>query len=308
MQTPHTKLSVFELDRRAKMGDNTAKESLVRNRAVNDLISLQRVLTALLLITVGFIGVANFGWLVGILISLFVVFEYGSIARIGFIKKISSKLYQRIEMPTINFIKKHPRVISLLRSASVLSSYGQYIGSRQELQHLINKSDAILTPDEKKLIINSLEFSHQMVSTIMTPRNKITSINKSEFLGPLALNDLHKTGHSKLPVVDGNIDHIVGILDIKKLLTLDVRTSKTAEKLMDTKVFYVRSDQTLPNMLAAFLQIHNTIFIVVNKDRETVGILTLSDLLESLIGRKLVDKFEDHDNIDAVIEHNPLNY
>ena len=307
MQPPRTKLSAFELDRRAKMGDNTAKESLVRDKAINDLISLRRVLTALLLITIGFMSVANFSWLVGILISLFVIFEYGAIARIGFIKKISSKLYRRIEMPIINFTKKHPRVISLLRSAPVLNSYSQYIGSRQELQYLISKSDAILTPDEKKMIVNSLEFSHQTVSTIMTSRNKIASINKSEFLGPLALDDLHKTGHGRLPVVDGDIDHIVGILDIKNLLTLDVRMSKTAEKLMDPKVFYLRSDQTLPNALAAFLQTHSSIFIVVNKDRETVGVLSLSDIIEFLVGRKLVDKFEDHDRLDAVVNHNPLD-
>jgi CBS domain containing-hemolysin-like protein len=124
-------------------------------------------------------------------------------------------------------------------------------------------------------------------------------------LGPLTLNDLHKTGHSRLPVINGDIDHVVGILNLKGLLALDIKRSTTAEKAMDPKVYYIRADQVLQHALAAFLRTKHQLFIVVNEYRETVGLLTLEDAIEALIGRKIVDEFDAHDDLRAVALRNP---
>jgi len=162
-----------------------------------------------------------------------------------------------------------------------------------------------LTADEKRLVIHSLSFNDQLINTIMTPRSMIVSIDHLDFLGPLRLDDLHKTGHSRLPVINEDIDHIVGILQISNLLALDVKKSTTAEKAMDPKVYYIREDQTLNHALAAFIRTRHHLFIVVNQFRETVGILSLEDVIEALIGRKIVDEFDQHDDLRAVALRNP---
>jgi CBS domain containing-hemolysin-like protein len=138
----------------------------------------------------------------------------------------------------------------------------------------------------------------------MTPQSVIKYIDKKEFLGPLVLNDLHKHGHSRLPVINDDINHVVGILYLKDLLTLDVKKSATAEKIMEPKVYYIRADQTLGHALAAFLKTHHHLFIVVNEYRETVGLLTLEDVIEALIGRKIIDEFDAHDDLRAVALRN----
>jgi CBS domain containing-hemolysin-like protein len=134
----------------------------------------------------------------------------------------------------------------------------------------------------------------------MTPRHDIIGISKTDFLGPLMLNDLHKVGHSWLPVMDGDLDHIIGILNIKGLMTLDKKKSVTVDKAMQSKVYYVRDDQTLHHALVALLHTHHHLLIVINEARETVGILTLEDIIEALLGRQIVDEFNEHDNIRAV--------
>ena len=53
----------------------------------------------------------------------------------------------------------------------------------------------------------------------MTPRGVMNTVAKEDVIGPLLLDELHKTGHSRFPVTDGDIDHIVGILHIRSLLT-----------------------------------------------------------------------------------------
>jgi len=301
-----SKLSLFELGRRAASGDQSAERLLNRERMRGDILSLQRVFVALLLVIFVLLSVSVFGQLTGILIALFVALEYGAIARFKIVKIWPQKLYDKFETKIFKFIKKAPFLFKLLRSTPAKDSFGENwrIGSRVELQHLVDESEGALTADEKKLIVSGLSFSDKLVSSIMTPRSMIDSIKDSEFLGPLTLNELH-AGHSRLPVMKGDIDHIIGILNLRSLLALDVKRSTTAEKAMDPKVYYIHQDQTLRHALAAFLKTRHQLFIVVNEFRETVGLLSLEDVIEALIGQKIVDEFDAHDDLRAVALRNP---
>jgi CBS domain containing-hemolysin-like protein len=303
-----SRLSRFELGRRVKLGDKEAETTIAREDLLNDLVSLQRALVALFLVIFVLISIVTFGWLVGILLSLFVALESGLIAHVGFIKNWSQKLYDHFEKNIINFIKKTPYLFKLSRSMPIIDcDDGKSIASRQELQHIIDESEGVLTLDEKSLIVHSLSFGDRLVDSVMTPKSMINSVNGTEFLGPLTLDDLHKTGHSRLPVIKGDINHVIGILNLQSLLALDVKRSTTAEKAMEPKVFYIRQDQTLQHALSAFLRTKHHLFIVVNEFRETVGLLSLEDVIEALLGRKIVDEFNDHDNLREVAMRNPHN-
>lgn len=306
MQPIHSQFSLFELERRAGAGDAGAKEAYEREGLLDDVVSLQRVVQSLLLIIIVLLSVTTFGWFIGICIALFVALEYGAIARIRFLRQIAQRLYAKVDSSLIKFVKKVPVIFKLLRSASAGDAApSAKFDSREELQHLVDESGNVLSADEKTLIIHSLSFSDQLVSSVMTPRSMIDSIKKSEILGPLILDELHKTGHSKFPVISGDVDHVVGILNIKNLLALDVKKSTTAEKAMEPKVYYIRDDQNLQHALAAFLRTKHHLFVVVNEFRETVGLLALEDVIEALIGRKIVDEFDAYDDLRAVALRNP---
>lgn len=301
-----TTFSQFELERRAQQMDRHAKAILRREQLLSDVISLQRVLGALLLVVTVLLCVTTFGWLFGTAIALAVALEYGAVARLQIIQVQSQKLYERFEDRLLGFIEKHPLVFKLLRNVPAeATGRTATLDSREELQHLVAGSGIILTPDEKKMIVHSLSFGDQLVSSVMTPRSVIDSINKSEFLGPLTLDELHKTGHTRLPVIDGDIDHVIGTLHMQSLLALDIKRSVTAEKAMEPRVFYIRQDQTLQHALAAFLRTHHHLFIVVNEFRETVGLLTLEDVIEALLGHKIIDEFDSHDDLRKVALRNP---
>lgn len=300
-----SKLSLFELERRASTGDKSAEKDLERQKLLNDVVSLQKVLTSLLLVVLVLLLSITFGWLTGILAALFIALEYGAMSRLGIVKKIAQKLYDKIDDKLIRLIQKLPFVFRILRSVPSDTEDNQRIDSRQELQHLVDESEDVLSDDEKKLIVSSLSFPDRLVSEVMTPRSVIDSIRKTEFLGPLTLDELHKTGHSRLPVTNGDIDHIVGMLQLRGLLTLDIKKSTTAEKAMDPKVYYIRGDQTLQHALAAFLRTHHHLFVVVNEFRETIGLISLEDVIEALLGRKIIDEFDAHDDLRAVALRNP---
>lgn len=307
LQPKHSGISLFELERRISNGDAEAKRILSRDKMSDDMVIIRRVSISLLLIVLTVLSLAALGWVWGIILSLIIAIIYEPIAKLGLIKKLSKGLYRSIEKPLSRFVKQYPGLIRILAgvsSTSVISSL--HINSREELQYLINESKDVLSPDEKKLVVSSLSFGTKLVKEVMTPRSMIDAISKSEFLGPLVLNDLHKgKKHDHLPVYDEDIDHVVGILNLKNMLSLDGEQSVTAEEAMDKKVYYIKEDQTLDHALAAFLKTQYPIFIVVNEFRETEGILSISDIVRALVGHKILDEFDSHDDLRTVALRNP---
>lgn len=290
-------LNVFELERLANSGDKNAKKALAREKRIPDIYSLQRVMSAVLEVLLVVFSEQAFGLAVGITVALILALEYGAISKLKYVKKISNNIYQKCEKSILRFIKNNQPVMKFLRSAPMEeNSTSVKFSSVEELQHLIAESEGVLSSDEKKLIVSSLEFNNRLVSDVMVRRDQISSISKDEFLGPLALNDLHKLGYSRLPVVDGDIDHIIGILNLKNMLTLDEKQSSTAERAMDKKVYFIHEKQNLDQALAAFMKTHYPLLIVVNDACETVGLVSLEDVVESLVGKRLAERANVHTN------------
>src|SRR6478672_11843825 len=255
----------------------------------------QRILSSALLVIVTLLSVMVFGWLVGALVAIVLSLEYAKVASLRVIRSNAAKLYSKYESDILHFVGKHHGAIRWVDSV-VPEKATLRIDSREELSDLVRTSEAILSDDEKSFITSSLAFEGRTVEEIMTPKSVVDTIKNSEILGPLVLDDLHKTGHSRFPVIAEDIDHIVGILYVRDVLTLDTskKNSSKAESSMDKRVFYIRQDHSLDQALSAFLSTHHHMFIVINEYRETVGIVTLEDTLEALLGRKIVDEFDAH--------------
>lgn len=297
----HNKLSYFELERRASLGDDTAKKYLLRERLLIDVFSLRLILISLLQVLIWLFLSVAFGIVIAIILAILTALSIGFISNLSIVQKLSNGIYNRYENSILSFIKNHLNIFRLFRSYSKDDfNHNLFINSKEEMQHLITKSENVLSEQEKKFLIANLSFNDKLVSSVMTPRRKLKLINKSEFLGPLTLDSLHKIGHSRLPVMNGDIDKIIGILHLDKLLSLDNKRSVTAEKAMDNKVFYIREDQTLTQALSAFLHTQSLLFIVINKECKTKGLITIDDIIHSFMGYELIDDFEQHSNIKAV--------
>lgn len=300
-----SELSQFELKRRQRNGDNTAATELRRQQILGDVVSLQRVKSGLLLVIFVVLSVATLGWLFGTILALFVALEYGALARLPIVSRSANKLYQRYEPVILRTVEKFDFVMKILRTVQ-LPDDATAINSKAELLHYVERSQGVLSIDEKKLIENSLSFDTKLVSDVMTPRSVIDTVAIKEYLGPLVLDDLHKTGHSRFPVINGSLDHIEGVLHIRDLLTIDAKRKSTSVKsAMEPKVFYIKQEQSLQHALSAFLKTRHHLFIVVNEFRKTVGLVSLEDVIESLIGRKIVDEYDAHEDLRMVAARNP---
>ncbi|MGB4761916.1 MAG: CBS domain-containing protein [Candidatus Saccharimonas sp.] len=295
-------LSMYELQRRRKEGSQSAADELHRLSAIDDIVAVQRVIEVVIVVVLSFILVSQWH-LLGMLGAIAVALFYRRIAHFELVRVNSQRVFDEYEAPLVRFIEKRPRIAKFIGGLAGEGA-ASGIGSRQELEHLVDESMGVLSIDEKKLLKSSLHFAEKTVEQVMTPRGVLEIVDAQEVLGPIVLDQLHKTGHSRFPVMRGDIDHIVGVLHIRELLMIREKTSQTAEQSMEKKVYYINQTQTLQHALAAFLSTRHHMFIVVNEYRETAGVVTLEDCIEALIGRKIVDEYDAHDDLRSVAERN----
>lgn len=301
---PTGKLGKFERVRRMEQL-NTHSLEIDRDIYYTDIVSLQHALSALLLVSTVASSVVSFGWFLGVVIAAIVALGYGTIARSVWLRKGVMKYYYMIEPSLFHLIHQYPFITKYIRIFTDDTPEFS-LHSREELHHVIKSSRGVLSENDKLLLLRSLDFSNRKVSDAMTPRSVIDSINRVELLGPLVLDELHKTGHSRFPVIENDIDHVVGILHLHDLLKIDSNKKHTSkvETLMEKRVFYIHEDQTLEHALTAFIKTRHHLFVVVNEYRETVGIISLEDVIEALLGRKIVDEFDEHDDLRKVAQRN----
>ncbi len=255
-------------------------------------------MTAWLLIgSAGFLGV----WL---LTAGLLLVPLGSHLRI--ITSQGQQLYQRCQPWLLDRLDGWHRWLAWL-SPAALSRFHR-LESKEELIEMARRSSPqALDEQELSLIENGLAFKEKLVGQIMTPRSMIDGVSTDETLGPVVLDRLHKTGHSRFPVMQsGQVDKVVGMLYMRDLLPLKpAENHRKAAAAMRPEVYYIREDQNLEHALYAFLRTQHHLFIVVNRYRETVGLLSLEDVIESLLGRKIIDEFDAFHDLRAVAESNP---
>lgn len=179
---------------------------------------------------------------------------------------------------------------------------------REDLLALIERQkhqpDSRISPDTLELLAHTLTFGDKVVHDCMVPRRAVQAIPASTPVSPAMINELHANGFSRVPVYTGDAaeePQFVGTLYLRDLITL--KHSGTVTEVMHKKVYYVHEDHPLEQVLDAFLKTHHHLFIVVNSFEEFVGIITIEDILEQILGCKIVDEFDQYDDVRAVASH-----
>ncbi|MBT8363866.1 MAG: hemolysin family protein [Deltaproteobacteria bacterium] len=148
--------------------------------------------------------------------------------------------------------------------------------------------------EEKELIENIFEFDDTSASEIMTPRADMYVLNVDEELN---LKDVIRSGFTRIPVIEEDIDHVIGILNIKDLFMHQVTSSDPVDvrKIM-SEPYFVPENKKLDNLLQQFKKRKQHMAIIVDEHGGVSGLITLEDALEEIVGEIIdeTDKFEPH--------------
>lgn len=175
--------------------------------------------------------------------------------------------------------------------------------STEDLIGVISRTPKeFLTGKQRAMIAACMSFGERTVSEIMTPRSEITFVFEHDFLGPLMLDKLYQSGLSHFPVLSSDGHQIIGLIHTDHLNSLEIKNTDRAINYLDKKVYYLRSDYTLEQAMAAFLRTNCFFFLVIDKNGQLVGLLTYETLVACILGYVPHDDFSDDTSIAAVMK------
>ncbi len=143
--------------------------------------------------------------------------------------------------------------------------------------------------DERDLLLNSIAFEKQEVRDVLTPRVDIVAIAVGSS-NKKAAKLFDKSTLSRIPVYKNDLDHIVGILFQKDLYTDSGISDKPISKLMREPIFIPRT-MKIEEVLHLFRQQNTHMAIVTDEYGGTMGLVTMEDILEELVG----EIYDEHD-------------
>lgn len=151
--------------------------------------------------------------------------------------------------------------------------------------------EGVVDEEEQKMIEGVLELSDTCVEKVMTPRTDIVAVGVDTDLAEL-LKIISKAGYSRIPVYDGDIDNIVGLIYAKDLL-IEIGRQEGAFKVREKirPAYFVPETKPLRQLLHEFQKQKLHIAIVLDEYGGTAGIVTIEDILEELVG-EIADEYE----------------
>jgi putative hemolysin len=167
--------------------------------------------------------------------------------------------------------------------------------SIDDIEHLISTGteEGVVEKLEQQLALGALRLGDRTVRHVMRPRIDLDAMDVNtppeEVLGTAAM-----AGFSRLPVYDGDLDHVLGFIHIKDLLRhLHLGWTVELRKMLHPALF-VPETMTLDRLLELFQEKHNQLAIVLNEYGGTEGMVTLEDVVEEIVG-EIRDEHRRHD-------------
>ncbi|HEY5825916.1 MAG TPA: hemolysin family protein [Cyclobacteriaceae bacterium] len=179
------------------------------------------------------------------------------------------------------------------------------IHSEEELKLIIAESEegGAIESSERELIQNVFDFDNRVVKQIMVPRAKVSGISVTNTLEE-TVNLVFREGYSRYPVYDKSLDEIVGVVIAKDVMRHFVQqTGKTLAEVSN-KAYYVTEYKPIDQLLREFQKKKIQIAIVISEYGDMVGMVTLEDILEELVG----EIQDEHDHEALIVTRHGNNF
>ncbi len=292
----------------AESGNNNAKQVvrllenpehflaaiLIGNNTVN--ISASVLATDVALHTFGNSGIAI---ATGVMTLLILVF--GEV----FPKTLASRNAENIAMLVANpitiFINIIRPIVWFL--TTIVNSMIVLVGGKEPVKHpfvteeMINmllkvgEKEGTIEKHEREIISNVFDFTDEKAHGVMTKRENIISIEESETL-ETALKLINESGHSRIPVYRKDFDNIIGMIYAKDFLKFrDYELGRTRVREILRPLLIVKAGRDISSVMKELQQKKMAISIVVDNNMKVMGLVSIEDILEELVG-EIFDEYD----------------
>jgi putative hemolysin len=201
------------------------------------------------------------------------------------------QVFVKLTRPAIILINGTGRLVLTLAGYRT-SAGATMVHSVEELALLIEDTEqaGILNPEQADMVQNVFRLSNKRVRDCMVPRDKMATL---ELTSPpeKVLEAVRQGAHTRMPIYERDLDNIVGIVNTKNLFyLLSLRGVVVLEDAMYPALF-LKPDENVANALRLFRKARRPMAVVRDKDGKVLGLVTLEDILEEIIG----DIEDEHD-------------
>ena len=155
------------------------------------------------------------------------------------------------------------------------------------------------TEEEGKLLTNILDLGNSDIRSVMQNRMEITALDVNESYVKVK-KLIEETAYSRIPVYEESLDKIIGILFIKDLLPHIDKEDDFEWKFLIRPPFFMTEHKKLDDALRVFQEKKNHMAIVIDEYGGTLGLVTLEDVLEEIVG-EIKTEFDEEDELDYTI-------
>ena len=158
--------------------------------------------------------------------------------------------------------------------------------STDELRTMVLESGAFIPPKHRSILVNLFELEDITVEDVMTPRHQIEAVDISE---PMEVIQGHLSTcyHTRLPVFDGEMNAVIGVLHVRRLLahSFENRLSVPDIRELLARPYFIPASTPVYSQLQFFQENRERLGLVVDEYGELLGLVTLEDIIEELIGK-----------------------
>ena len=289
-------LNIDELHRKAKLGNVKAKKVLYYRE------NTHLTLAAILLTNVAAVSATSLvlesalaGILAGLITTLVMVI-FGEIFPQALFSR-RALTYVALFTPMMRFMIIVTYVVSKplqLLLDQLFKRPPSQLHTRQELGVMISEhighSESELDEDEVEIIRGALQLSEKRVADIVTPIESVFWLTPDTILTPEKVTEIKEVGRSRIPIFNRKLTQSYGVLLMKDLVDVDFEENGYRVDDMDLyPVQMVGSRTALDTMLRRFIST-STHLIPIEKDDEIIGIVTIEDLIEEIVGHEIEDE------------------
>jgi CBS domain containing-hemolysin-like protein len=195
----------------------------------------------------------------------------------------------------LDFLRKALHPINYLCNLSVrfvIKDPPAEASSDEEIKLLAERGakEGTLTTNESELITNALSLDDVKIADIMTPRTVVTAFDQESTLAEL-FEKHPNIPFARMPVYDDNIDEVVGMVRRKDLLKAKANNQDdaTVGSLMQ-EIHFIPETVSVSSALQLFLRTHQQLAMVVDEFGSIVGVVTMEDVMETILGREIFEK------------------
>ena len=203
-------------------------------------------------------------------------------------------LFYKVMFPIIWALNGSARVTARLFGLKPVSE-NEIAHTEEELRIILSESykSGEINQSEFKYVNKIFEFDNRIAKEVMVPRTEIVSLSKDDSLDTL-LQVLHEEKFTRYPIIDGDKDHIIGLVNVKEMITDLVGNENSSSQTLEKYTRPIlRVIETIPihDLLVKMQKDRVHMAVLMDEYGGTSGLVTVEDILEEIVG-EIRDEFD----------------